>query len=58
MSKNCKDKKHTRHISRRMYFVRNGEECNIHKIVWCEGGMQLAYIGNKNVGEDELNPIL
>ena len=26
VSKNDKDTKHTRHISRRMHFVRNGEE--------------------------------
>ena len=30
MSKNGKDIKHTRHIARRMYFVRNGEKCNMH----------------------------
>ena len=26
MAKNGKDTKHTRHIARRMYFVRNGEK--------------------------------
>ena len=49
MANNGKDTKHTRHISRRMYFVRNGEKCKMHKIYWCEGGLQLAYIGTKNV---------
>ena len=58
MAKNGKDTKHTRHISRRTYFVRNGEELNLHKTVWCEGYLQLADIGTKNIGEYELNPIL
>ena len=38
MDKNYKDTKHTRHIARRMHFVRNGEKCKMHKIDWCEGG--------------------
>ena len=54
MAKNGKDTKHTRHISRRMHFVRNGEKCNMHKIYWCEGGLQLSDIGTKNVSEPEL----
>ena len=32
MAKNGKDTKHTRHIVRRMHFVRNGEKFKIHKI--------------------------
>ena len=32
MAKNGKDTKHTRHIERRIYFVRNGEKCKMHKI--------------------------
>ena len=39
MDKNGKDTKHTRHISRRMHFIRNGEKFKMHKIDWCEGGM-------------------
>ena len=39
MAKNGKDTKHTRHITRRMHFVRNGEKCKMHKIGWCEGGL-------------------
>ena len=35
MSKNCKDTKHTRHIARKINFVRNGEKCNMHKFDWC-----------------------
>ena len=58
MADNDKDTKHTRHISRRMNFVINDEECNIQNTVWFEGGLQLAYIGTKNVREDELNHIL
>ena len=56
MAKNGKDTKHTRHIARRMHFVRNGEKCKMHKIDWCEGGLQLADIGTKNVSEPDLTP--
>ena len=56
MSKNGKENKHTRHISKIMHFVINGEEWNFHKTVWGEGGLQLADIGTKNVREYELNP--
>ena len=53
---NGKDTKHTRHIARRMHFVSNGEKCKMHKICWCEGGLQLADIGTKNVSEPDLTP--
>ena len=56
MAKNGRDTKHTRQISRRMHFVRNGEKCKMHKIYWCEGGLQLADIGTKNVSEPDLTP--
>ena len=56
MAKNGKDTKHTRHIARTMHFVRNGEKCKMHKIDWCEGGLQLADIGTKNVSESDLTP--
>ena len=56
MAKNGKDTKHTRHIARRKLFVRNGEKCNMHKIDWCEGGLQLADIVTRNVSEPELTP--
>ena len=56
MAKNVKGTKHTRHIARRMHFVRNGEKCKMHKIDWCEGGMQLAGIGTKNASEPDLKP--
>ena len=28
----------------------------MHKIEWCEGGLQLADIGTKNVSESDLTP--
>ena len=56
MAKNGKDTKHIRHIARRMHLVRNVEKCNMHKIDWCEGGLQLADIGTKNVSEPDLTP--
>ena len=56
MAKNGKDTKHTRHITMRMHFVRNGEKCKMHKIDWCEGGLQLSDIGTKNVSEPYLTP--
>ena len=56
MAENGKDTKQTIHISRKIHCLRNGEEWNLHKIVWCEVGLQLVVIGTKNVWEDELNP--
>ena len=56
MANNVKDTKHTRHIARRMHFVRNGEKCKMHKIDWYEGGLKLADIGTKNVSEPDLTP--
>ena len=56
MAENGKNTKHTRYISRRMNFVNNGEKCKMHNIYWCEGGLQLADIATKNIGEHELTP--
>ena len=56
MAKNRKDTKHTRHIARRMNFVRNREKCKMHKIYWCEGGLHLEDISNKNVSEPDQTP--
>ena len=58
IAKNGKDTKHTRHISRIMNFVRNGEKCKMHKIYWREGGLQLADIVTNNVSEPGLTPIM
>ena len=54
MSKNGKDIKHAKHISRRTHLVRNEENCKMHTINWCEVGMQLADIGTKNVSEPDI----
>ena len=54
MANNGKDTKHTRHISRKINFERNGEKCKMHKIYWCEGGLQLAYIATNTVGGKKL----
>ena len=42
-------------FERRLNFVRNGENCKIHKIDWCQGGLQLADIATNNVDENDLN---
>ena len=54
MAKNGKDTKHTRHISRIMHLVRNGEKCKMHEVDWCEGGLQLADIGTKHLFEPDI----
>ena len=56
MAKNVEDTKHTRHIARIMHFVRNIEKFNIHKVDWCEGGLQLADIGAKNLSKSDITP--
>ena len=58
MAYNGNDTKHTRQISRRKSFVINGEDWNLHNIMWCEGGMKLLDIETNNVREDGLYPIL
>ena len=52
MATNGKDNNHTRHIARKVHFVRNGEKWKMHKIYWCEGGMQLEDIVANNVGQN------
>ena len=56
MANNGKDIKHNRHMTRRVHFLRNDEKWKMHNIDWFEGGMQLADIATKNVGENGLNP--
>ena len=41
-----------------MHFVGNREGWNLHKKVWCEGGLQPADIGTNNGRGDELHPRL
>ena len=47
--------KNTTHISRRISFVRNGEEWHFHNTVGCDVVLQLEYIGTDKVMEDESN---
>ena len=56
MANNGKDTKHTRNIVMVMHFVTNGEKCNMNNIDCCEGGLQLADIYTRNVGETDLTP--
>ena len=56
MANNVKDAKHTRHIVMIMNFLSNGEKCKMNKIDWCEVGLQLEDIANKNVVDNDLNP--
>ena len=56
LDNNGKYTKHTRHIAIRIHFVRNVEKCKMHNIYWCEGGLQLADISTKNIGEHDLTP--
>ena len=56
MANNGKATKHNRKFARILNFVRNGEIYRMHKIGWCEGGLQLADIGTKNVSEPDLTP--
>ena len=55
MDNDGKYAKHTRHINKRVHSVINGEKWKIPKIDSCEGGLQLADIATKNIGENYLN---
>ena len=54
MAKNGKDTNKKMYISRRVHYLRNGENFKLHNIDWCDGGMQLVDIATKNVGEHDL----
>ena len=56
MANTGKDTKHTRHIARRMHFVRNGEKFKMHNIDWCEGVLKLAEVCTRNVDEPDITP--
>ena len=56
MDKNGKDTNHTRHISIRVHFVRNGEKYKFHRIDWFRGVLQVVDIVTENIGENYLNP--
>ena len=55
MGKIGKGGDHTRHISRKLNFVRNGDKCKQHNHDLCEEGLKLADIATKNVGQNGLN---
>ena len=55
MAKNGKCTKHKKHLSRRVNVLINGEKWKMHKIEWCEGGLQLVNIETKNVDENDFN---
>ena len=55
MAKNGKDIKHTRRISRRVHFVRNGENCKFQNIEKVEEGLQFSDIATRNFVENDLN---
>ena len=50
-----KSTKHNIYITRRMHLIKSAEYWNLHKTVWCEGGLKLVDIGTKNVREYEFN---
>ena len=56
MDNNNKNTNNIRHIDIRINFVKNGVKCKIHKIDWCEVGLQQADITTKNVAENDLYP--
>ena len=56
MANNGNNTKHTSHNARRVHFVKNGKKFKMHRMEWCEGGLQLADIVTKNVEESHLNP--
>ena len=58
MANNVKYTNHKRNIASRIHLVTNGVNCKMHKIDWCEGGLQLADIATKNVGEHDVTPIM
>ena len=55
MANNGKDTKHTRHISRNVHSVRDGEKLKLLKIGCSKGGLQFSDIESKNFGGNDLN---
>jgi hypothetical protein len=56
MSLNDKLTKHTRHISRRYHFVRQGTKDNVHQITWCPGDDMLSDIMTKSTDPAKTTP--
>ena len=58
MAKNREYIKHTRHITTRKHFIRNGENCKMHKVDLWGGGLEWAEIASKSVGDPDLTLII
>ena len=56
MSMNDKLTKHTRHISRRYHYVRQGAKMKLHAINWCPGDDMLADIMTKSTDPAKTTP--
>jgi hypothetical protein len=56
MSLNDKLTKHTRHISRRFHFVREGSKQKLHIISWCPGDDMLSDIMTKSTDPAKTTP--
>ena len=56
MSLNDKLTKHTRHISRRFHYVREGNKLKLHQVVWCPGEDMLADIMTKSTDPAKTAP--
>ena len=56
MSLNDKLTKHTRHISRRFHYVREGSKLKLHQITWCPGEDMLADIMTKSTDPAKTTP--
>lgn len=48
--------KHTRHISRRFHYVREGRKMKLHFLVWCPGRLMLADIMTKTQEASKMEP--
>ena len=58
MGSSFRDSKHTRHITRRWHYVREGSRDGKHVLVWIDGDLELADIGTKNLDSTGLQPRL
>ena len=48
--------KHTRHISRRFHYVREGKKMGLHIVVWCPGDLMMADITTKTQESTKIDP--
>ena len=55
MAKHAKDTKHTRHIARRLHYVREGEQQSRFSLSYIPAEKQLADIGTKALSEEDMN---